>query len=131
MHFNILLTSKSKVMKKFKTIVGIDVSKNKLDACFLSDPCSMGPSFLVVSNDRKGINKALKVLKSTGVAMNDTLFCFENTGIYSLPLACYLDELQADYWEVPAIEIKRSKGIARGKADKTDAKDIAFYAHTH
>lgn len=32
---------------------------------------------------------------------------------------------------VPAIEIKRSKGLVRGKSDRSDAKDIAFYAHTH
>lgn len=29
---------------------------------------------------------------------------------------------------VPAIEIKRSKGISRGKNDKADAKDIALYS---
>lgn len=46
-------------------------------------------------------------------------------------MACYLDELRADYWDVPALEIKRAKGISRGKNDKTDARDIAFYAHTH
>ena len=32
---------------------------------------------------------------------------------------------------VAALEIKRSKGIARGKNDKTDARDIALYAITH
>ena len=32
---------------------------------------------------------------------------------------------------VPAVEVKRSKGIARGKDDKTDSKDIAFYACTN
>jgi transposase len=39
--------------------------------------------------------------------------------------------MKLDYWVVPAIEIKRSKGISRGKTDKTDSKDIALYAHTH
>lgn len=32
---------------------------------------------------------------------------------------------------MPALEVKRSKGITRGKSDKTDAKDIAYYALTH
>lgn len=36
-----------------------------------------------------------------------------------------------DYWMIPAIEIKRSKGISRGKTDKSDSKDIAFYAISH
>ena len=118
-------------MKKYKIIIGIDVSKSKLDVCFLDDPLASEPFFLIVSNDPRGINKVLKGLSKSGGSLSDTLFCFENTGIYSLSLAYFLDDLGADYWEVPAIEIKRSKGITRGKNDKTDARDIAFYAHTH
>ena len=38
---------------------------------------------------------------------------------------------QLDYWMIPAIEIKRSKGISRGKTDKSDSRDIAFYSCTH
>ncbi len=48
-----------------------------------------------------------------------------------MPLALYVSKQELDYWEIPAVEIKRSKGITRGKNDKTDAKDIAFYAITH
>jgi transposase len=118
-------------MKKYRVIIGIDVSKNKLDVCLLLDPNSKQLSFLVVTNDSKGIRKILSALKKLGIDIKDTLFCFENTGIYSLSLACYLEGLKTDYWELPAIEIKRSKGISRGKSDKTDARDIAFYAHTH
>jgi len=40
-----------------------------------------------------------------------------------------LSELELDLWIVPAVEIKRSKGISRGKNDKTDAKDIALYSY--
>jgi len=36
--------------------------------------------------------------------------------------------MSLDLWIVPAIEIKRSKGISRGKTDKSDAKDISFYS---
>ncbi len=43
--------------------------------------------------------------------------------------ACLFHFCFAFCW--PAIEIKRSKGISRGKTDKTDSKDIAFYALTH
>jgi transposase len=48
-----------------------------------------------------------------------------------MPLAIYFNKYQLDYWDIPAVEIKRSKGIRRGKSDKIDAKDIAFYAVTH
>jgi transposase len=37
-------------------------------------------------------------------------------------------DLELDLWIVPAIEIKRSKGISRGKTDKTDATDISYYS---
>jgi transposase len=59
------------------------------------------------------------------------LFCFEDTGIYSLPLAYYLNDNELTYWQRPSIEIKRSRGITRGKSDKIDSKEIAFYAFTH
>ena len=59
------------------------------------------------------------------------LINFEDTGVYSLPLCCFFAEKKQDYWMIPAIEIKRSKGISRGKTDKSDSKEIAFYALTH
>jgi transposase len=43
-------------------------------------------------------------------------------------LSSCLSENNLDYWVVPAIEIKRSKGISRGKNDKSDVKDIALYS---
>ena len=118
-------------MKKYKLIIGVDVSKNKLDICLLSDPEAREHAFLVVSNDSKGIRKMLALVKKTVYDLKDVLVCFENTGVYSMSLSYYLGESDIDYWEVPAIEIKRAKGISRGKSDKTDAKDIAYYAHTH
>lgn len=118
-------------MKKYRFILGIDVSKKKLDVCFLSNTDPKKLSFIVSTNDKKGITRILNVVKRMGVKFNEVLVCFETTGIYSMSLAIHLDNLEIDYWEVPAIEIKRSKGLSRGKNDKIDAKDIAFYAHTH
>jgi hypothetical protein len=48
-----------------------------------------------------------------------------------LPLARYLNDNKLAYWRVPSLEIKRSRGISRGKDDKIDSKDIAFYSYTH
>lgn len=59
---------------------------------------------------------------------HNTLFCYENTGVYSMNLSLILSELNVDFSECPALEIKQSKGICRGKSDKADAKDIALYA---
>jgi transposase len=51
--------------------------------------------------------------------------------MYSMPVCYFLQEKKIHYSMVPAIEIKRTKGLTRGKTDKTDAKDIALYAITH
>jgi transposase len=118
-------------MKKYLFFIGIDVSKKTLDVCFVADPQTKQHTYLVVSNNAKGVSLILAKADKLGFALEHTLFCFENTGVYSIPLSYALSSKQADYWVVPAIEIKRSKGITRGKTDKTDARDIAFYALTH
>jgi len=46
-------------------------------------------------------------------------------------LAYYLSDNNISYWQAAGIEIKRSRGITRGKSDKIDSKDIAFYAYSH
>jgi transposase len=118
-------------MKKHSIIIGVDVSKSKLDISFLSVSNSKLLTHFVVENNKSGISKVVKGVLAIGFKKSDALFCFENTGVYSLPLSFYLCENELDYWMVPAIEIKRSKGISRGKTDKSDSKDIAFYALTH
>jgi transposase len=82
----------------------------------------------IVENTAKGINQMINLLKKKKIELDKTLFCIENTGIYTYPLSTNLSEFKLDYWIVPAIEIKRSKGISRGKNDKSDAKDIALYS---
>lgn len=118
-------------MKNYALYVGIDVSKSKLDVSFLLDSNKMEVHHLVVSNDRKGIKSLVDAVKKQKISLEKVLFCQENTGVYSIPLCLYLSEINLDHWVVPAIEINRSKGITRGKSDKVDSKDIAFYACTH
>lgn len=118
-------------MKKFKIVIGIDISKNKLDVCIIENPSSKQYHYLVVSNDESGIKDLLKELKRFKVNKSELLFCFENTGVYGMHLCYYLQNKQVKYSMVPAIEIKRSKGLVRGKNDKADSRDIATYAVTH
>jgi transposase len=117
-------------MKKYSFFVGIDVSKAKLDVTLISGHQEPALHF-IVSNDDKGFKEIVQTITKRKVIKDDTLFCFEDTGIYSVPLSIYLSKKVLDYWMVSAIEIKRSKGIARGKSDKSDSKDIALYASTH
>ena len=118
-------------MKKFNYYVGIDVSKLKLDVTVLNE-CenTTETKHYKIENTKKGIHQFVK--KELGTYdLEQIVFCFENTGIYSLPLAYYFSENSISFWQVPSMEIKRSKGITRGKSDKIDSKSIAFYAFTH
>jgi len=118
-------------MKKFDYFIGIDVSKLKLDVTVLSkikENKTEVINYQVVGNNEKCILSFIKNLKKDKISLENALFCFEDTGIYSMPLACVLSEQKLDFWQVAALEIKRSKGICRGKTDKSDSKDIAFYA---
>jgi len=118
-------------MKKFDYYIGIDVSKLTLDVTVLYE-CENATKteYYKIENKEKSIAQFAK--KTLGkYDLKQILFCFENTGMYSLPLSYYFSNNELSYWQVPAIEVKRSKGITRGKSDKTDSKDIAFYAYTH
>ena len=118
-------------MKNYECHVGIDVSKLKLDVSLLITASSNRIEHFIVPNNKIGIQQMLKRIEKFKISTNELLVSFEDTGVYSLPLACFFSEAGLDYWMIPAIEIKRSKGISRGKNDKTDSKDIAFYALTH
>lgn len=114
-------------MKKYSFHIGIDVSKLKLDISILN-PQNLNHEHLVIENNPKSIKAFVKRLMKQNTDVEKLLFCCENTGVYSNHLIQTLTELCLDLWVVDALEIKRSKGISRGKSDKADAKDIAFYS---
>lgn len=114
-------------MKNYLVHLGIDISKSKLDVNLLTSQNLQSEHF-VIDNNPKAIGGFVKMLIKRKLDIKQMLFCCENTGIYTNHLSYTLSNLELDLWIVPAIEIKRSKGISRGKNDKTDAKDIAFYS---
>jgi transposase len=118
-------------MTRFNYYIGIDISKKTLDVTILQECVNTTKTdYYKIENNGKSI--AQFVEKTLGkYDLKQILFCFENTGVYSLPLSYYFSNNDLSYWQVPALEIKRSKGITRGKSDKIDSKDIAFYAYTH
>jgi transposase len=118
-------------MTQYNYYAGIDVSKLTLDISILcGDANSTKTVHYKIENKEKNISQFVK--KTLGkYDLSKVLFCFEDTGVYSLPLSYYLSDNKLTYWKVPALEIKRSKGISRGKDDKIDSKEIAFYACTH
>lgn len=118
-------------MKKneFCNFVGIDVSKKTLDAVFIFNHEINQGNHQQFSNDEKGIKKMLGyVKKQKGVDTQNTLFCFEHTGIYGRKLCYTLFKKQWCVWIEMPVAILRSMGLQRGKNDKVDAKRIAIYA---
>ena len=105
-------------------------SKLKLDVCLrtLGDP----DWFLhqVVSNDGKGIRNMMHWLKKL-VSDQPMLFCLEHTGVYAMPMCCYLSDAKLDYCLVAGGLIQKSLGLKRGKSDKVDAKDISRFARMY
>lgn len=112
-------------MKKIKIIIGIDVSKAKLDCYNRSSN-----EHFIVKNDNEGFVDLLeKVLKSTKCKKEDLFICFENTGKYSKLLSVFLQSEQIPFVMASALEIKKSIGLTRGKNDKVDSRRIADYAY--
>ena len=110
---------------KFKETLGIDISKKTIDV-FLHNG-SLSNQF---ENSGEGFNQMITWVEGQcSIKINTVLICFEHTGIYSMPLATYLTKRSISFAMVPAIEIKRSMGLVRGKNDKIDAQRIAAYAH--
>lgn len=110
--------------------VGIDISKQTLDIEICNGDSKEIINGFKTQNTLKGIYKLIdKVDKMCN--KKAMWYCFEHTGNYGLLLSCLLEQTGATYSAVPALEIKRSLGITRGKNDQVDAARIAIYAATH
>lgn len=110
---------------KSKELIGIDVSKNVLDVFLLS-----ASYHFTVENSPAGFASLLEtVCSKLNCKSGDLFFCFENTGRYSRLLSLFLQESGIIFSMVPAIDIKQSKGMVRGKSDRKDAEMIAQYAY--
>lgn len=103
-------------------VVGVDVSKITLDLFIKPSALSM-----TISNEREGFKQWWAEMKK--VLQSDTriMVIMEHTGMYSLKFESFLREQGVEYCKIPALEIKRSLGMTRGKNDKIDAKRIAEY----
>lgn len=105
--------------------VGIDVSKLSIDV-FIRE----SHAHRQFKNEVVGFEQFIHWLKKqVGNSLDSVLICFEHTGLYSLPLALFLEQKRIAYAMLPALEIKRSLGITRGKNDLIDSKRIAEFAY--
>ena len=123
------LVFNDKVMKKF--IIGIDVSKEKLDFCFLQTDAAILEEEIIENSTQAVRTRLAKFKKNNKAASEDILICAEYTGQYTYPLSTVCNELCIDLWLENPAQIKYSSGIHRGKNDKLDARKIARYAERY
>lgn len=122
---------KSEEIQRRDWILGIDVSKESIDACLVrsADGQIFESKF---HNNLSGFRHLKRWCKETGCECDqDTLCCMEHTGLYTRLLVHYLVSREVGVWLESSLQIKRSMGLLRGKSDKIDAQRIARYAHLH
>ncbi len=112
--------------KKYFYFVGIDISKEHLDFAIYHD--GKVHYHQRIANQQEVIESYLQEQLSKEVSFENTLFCMENTGIYTQLLLRVLIAQGCSIWLEHAMEIKQSMGVVRGKDDKIDAQRIAHYA---
>jgi len=107
--------------------IGVDISKEWLDYSIVQGPGGIPSKSSQLSNNVKGITQLIKKL-SKAYDANLLWFCFEHTGHYGMLLSSLLQTHGITYSAVPAMEIKNSIGMQRGKTDAVDAQRITQYA---
>ncbi|MEZ4978574.1 MAG: IS110 family transposase [Chitinophagales bacterium] len=118
-------------MDKFKHFVGIDISKSSFDVAVLTPFNLEAKIHQVFPNSVKGIKKFIKWINNERLSIDNTLFCLEQTGIYSELLSSHLEDVEAKVWVIMPYAMKHSMGLQRGKTDKLDSFRIAEYGFRH
>lgn len=107
--------------------IGIDVSKKSLDLAVVQ----AGELVMErkIENTAAGLRFFIKeLISTTGFSMKEAIVCMEHTGIYNAIALEVFWKKQIRVCVEPALRIKQSQGMTRGKSDKMDARRIASYA---
>lgn len=97
-----------------KIFVGIDISKEKLNFCYLNGLDIVREE--ECANDVKAVKRSLKTsFKALGITGEDVLVCAEYTGRYIYPLTVVCQETDVFLWLDDPTRIKNSLGITRGE----------------
>jgi transposase len=113
-----------------RSVIGIDVSKAKVDVLWLKDIAALKAKSKVFSNDRKGHAELLVWLnKQVNRPLNEVHVVMEATGIYHEALAHCLFDHQV---KVSVINPAHARDFAKGlgsvhKTDKADSLILARY----
>ena len=109
-----------------KLFIGIDISKDVFDYCFLSEDNELLVSKGQKPNTVKGINQLCKQIG--GFSSYEVWICMEHTGYYGYLLAFEFSKRNLRYSLLNPLEMKHSVGLTRGKTDTIDAYRIASFA---
>ncbi len=111
-------------MNEAACVVGIDVSKRKLDIALLIDGKRKSKVF---DNTKKGHAALSQWLVDRGAVAEHTHICLEATGPYSEAVAM---SLVHSHWQVSVVNPARIKGFAQGELarNKTDRADAGLLA---
>ncbi len=109
-------------------IIGIDVSKDKLDACWLRDQMNLKVKTRVFKNTEDGFGELLKwLLTHTEETVGRLQVMMEATGVYHEQLAYFLHEAGVVVHVVNPLHANEfAKSL--GKRSKTDKKDSVVLA---
>lgn len=102
--------------------IGIDVSKKTLDLAVLKEG-----SVIAEKKIENNASSLRAFIKESGLT-NNVVVCMEHTGIYSMIALEVFWKKGVKICVEPALRIKLSQGMTRGKTDKIDARRIAIYA---
>jgi transposase len=105
------------------SIMGMDVSKNTLDCHLFVEQQSLSS----VSNNVQGFKSIQRWLKKSVKDVEGLLVVMEYTGIYTYQVERFFEQHHIAFVKRPALDIKRSLGMVRGKNDTVDARFISKY----
>jgi len=120
----------SKFTKK-QWFIGIDISKEWIDVHVVYEKTPEKFTEKQFKNNLQGFDEMLNWLIKNKTNLSECMFCMEHTGTYGLMLFYWLNQHGFEFCVEPAIQIKRSMGLVRGKNDQVDARRIAWYAMTN
>ncbi len=117
---------------KNKSFIGIDISKNVIDASIFCEGGNV-KSFphAVFDNSRKGFKELCAWLKTCHVVLSQALFGMEFTGCYSMELEKFLTAKKYQFCMLGTHIVKHHPIGPRDKSDKIDSAKIADFLYRY
>jgi transposase len=109
-------------------VLGVDVSKSTLDIALIRDGVILRE--VQIDNEKTALKAYLNEMKRLfNFSFEQVITCMEHTGIYNYRALEVLHHTKIKVCLEPALQIKQSQGMTRGKDDKVDTRRIAQYAY--